>query len=96
MQLKERFPVNRHAATSGIKPKRFGLLPMGNIQPINERQARPLTKLGTKQLQQEAWQKVADRLIRSSNVVQNFDAKGISKGYDKDVCSLSDFIIICS
>jgi len=31
-----------------------------DIQPVNEAQTRPLTKLGTKQLQQEAWQKVVE------------------------------------
>ncbi|MDD3655014.1 MAG: hypothetical protein PHO01_12715 [Desulfotomaculaceae bacterium] len=36
------------------------LLPMGNITPINERQARPLTKLETPEQQQEAWQKAVE------------------------------------
>ncbi len=35
------------------------LRPMGRV-PVNERQARPLTKLGTKQLQREAWQRVVE------------------------------------
>lgn len=34
-------------------------VPMGT-KPANERQTRPLTKLGTKQLQQEAWEKVVE------------------------------------
>ena len=36
------------------------LLPMGNIQPTSERQARPLTRLSAP-LQIEAWEKVVER-----------------------------------
>ena len=36
------------------------LSPMGDIQPINERQARPLTKLATAEAQREAWETVVE------------------------------------
>ena len=49
--------ANRLIGSAQVKDS---LAPMGVIQPINERQARPLTKLATAEAQREAWETVVE------------------------------------
>ena len=45
------------------------LLTIGDTQPINEAQARPLTQLETPEAQQEAWEIVVDTAPETALVI---------------------------